>query len=129
MDLAGQTTAAAGYKGEGKLGSLGLGIPWPMPLTNAPHSTSLVTNPTVGKALVAPLAYTAAEVDAMFGPTAEHSFRIPREGFWNTDLIKDVDSGTRVLWKSGKKNGDSTKVELFSGTVHGWLDWESVAVS
>ena len=71
-------------------------------------------------------AHTVQEVDAMF---ATGVFRIPRPPFWNGFAIGDVVPGTHVLWKfvpTGRRGGQSTRVEYFEATCDGWYDHEYV---
>ena len=95
------------YKGEGKGGSLCLSV----------GSLSVL-----GKAHIpdAPLANTEETVQDMFD---QCYFRFPDTPFWDGKNIWQVKRGTHCLWKNvpvGKRGGESTKVELFHGEVHGW---------
>ena len=78
------------------------------------------------------VAYTEAEINQQFGHDPEAYFRIFAEGFWDGKDIWAVQKGTRVLWKGvpkGRNGGESTKVEFFSGLVHGWEDSNFITVS
>ena len=74
-------------------------------------------------------AHTFAEVDAMF---ATGVFRTPRPPFWNGFAIGDVVPGTRVLFTdvpTGRKGGQSTRVQYFEGTCDGWYNQDYVMLS
>ena len=120
-----------GFKGQGKYGSLGLSLPLPVTveskdaIESSPDAqTSRIPEPLV--------AYTEAEINQQFGHDPEAYFRIFAEGFWDGKDIWAVQKGTRVLWKGvpkGRNGGESTKVEFFSGLVHGWEDSNFITVS
>ena len=77
-------------------------------------------------------AYSEAEINQQFGNHPDAYYRIYAEGFWDGKDIWEVQKGTRVLWKGvakGKNGGESTKVEFFSGLVHGWTDSDFIIVS
>ena len=112
-----------GFKGQGKYGSLGLSLPLPDTIESSPE-TSRIPEPLP--------AYSEAEINQQFGHGPEAYFRIYAEGFWDGKDIWEVQKGTRVLWKGvpkGRNGGESTKVEFFSGLVHGWEDSNFITVS
>ena len=109
-----------GFKGQGKYGSLGLSLPLP------------VTDTIESSPAPEPLpAYSEAQIDQQFGNHPDAYFRIYADGFWDGKDIGEVQKGTRVLWgvAKGRNGGESTKVEFFSGLVHGWTDSNFIIVS
>ena len=77
-------------------------------------------------------AHTEEDVQEMFGTGYSNYFTMLDPPFWDGDAIGDVVQGTHVLWKNvptGKNGGQSTKVEYFHGTCHGWYGQDYVIVS
>ena len=118
------TASSAGFKGEGRMGSLGEAIP-----IQEPVRLEDITPPWSSLTPV----YNEKTVEELFGPTADHYFRIPSDGFWDgKNGFRTLKKGCRVLWKSGSKGkngGESTKVEFFSGMIHDWKDDDFCVIS
>ena len=106
------------FKGEGRFGSLGVAMDSSTPSTVLQKEK-----------IPDPIQITEEEVQAMFD---DGSFRKPEKPWWNGNNIWDVCQGTHVLWKSvptGKRGGESTKVEYFNGLCHGWQNNDYLLIS
>jgi hypothetical protein len=104
------------------MGSLGEPIPYP-------EVIQVLAQQTKPKPL---RAYTQQELNSFVGSDSGAYFRMPPGGFWNGKDLLSLAKGSRVLWKSGasgKRGGDSTKVEVFSGIVHDWAGDQFIVLS
>ena len=107
------------FKGEGKGGSLGL------PVGSNGSVIAEAGKKGIPRALPA---NTEQDVQDMF---VNGYYSYPATPFWDGECLWDVVHGTHCLWKNvptGKKGGESTKVEFFHGVCHGWKD-EDVIIS
>ena len=105
------------FKGEGKGGSLGVAV------GTAKKPEPATRNDAIPPALPA---NTLQDVQDMFD---SGYYAYPETPFWDGRNIGDVDTGTHCLWKNvptGKRGGESTKVEYFHGECHGWEDGECI---